>query len=98
LRFFPSPSHTLAPEVILGCAFDEKIDLWSLGCILAELFTGTVLFQNSSAATLLARIMGTLGNFPPSMLVQAYVDFLFLFLCWCLFFFFFSFLASLLLG
>lgn len=33
-----------APEVILGCKYDYKIDMWSLGCILAELFTGYVLF------------------------------------------------------
>ena len=33
-----------APEVILGCRYDYKIDIWSLGCILAELFTGYVLF------------------------------------------------------
>ena len=33
-----------APEVILGCAYDYKIDIWSLGCILAELLTGYVLF------------------------------------------------------
>ncbi len=25
-----------APEVILGCKYDYKIDLWSLGCVLAE--------------------------------------------------------------
>lgn len=60
-----------APEVILGCDFDEKIDLWSLGCILGELFIGSVLFQNSSAATLLARIVATFGNFPMSLLAEA---------------------------
>ena len=26
-----------APEVILGCSYDYRIDIWSLGCILAEL-------------------------------------------------------------
>lgn len=31
-----------APEVILGLPYDEKIDLWSLGCILAELCSGEV--------------------------------------------------------
>merc|ERR1712137_1407053 len=30
-----------APEVMLGLPYDQKIDLWSLGCILAELWTGT---------------------------------------------------------
>lgn len=31
-----------APEVILGLSYDKKIDVWSLGCILAELCTGNV--------------------------------------------------------
>lgn len=31
-----------APEVIIGLPYDEKIDIWSLGCILAELYTGDV--------------------------------------------------------
>lgn len=34
-----------APEVILGLPYDQKIDIWSFGCILAELLTGSVLFQ-----------------------------------------------------
>ncbi|MCO5548230.1 hypothetical protein L7F22_001687 [Adiantum nelumboides] len=50
-----------APEVILGRPYDQKIDIWSLGCILAELCTGNVLFQNDSLATLLARVVGILG-------------------------------------
>lgn len=33
-----------APEVIIGCKYDYRIDMWSIGCILAELFTGNVLF------------------------------------------------------
>lgn len=31
-----------APEVILGLPYSHKIDIWSLGCILAELCSGTV--------------------------------------------------------
>lgn len=34
-----------APEVILGLPYDTKVDVWSLGCILAELSSGFVLFQ-----------------------------------------------------
>ncbi len=45
-----------APEVILGCKYDYKIDIWSLGCILAELYTGNVLFQNDSIHSLLAKV------------------------------------------
>jgi serine/threonine protein kinase len=46
-----------APEVILGCKYDYKIDIWSLGCILAELYTGNVMFQNDSIQSLLARVI-----------------------------------------
>lgn len=33
-----------APEIILGLPFKEAIDMWSLGCVIAELFLG----KNSS--------------------------------------------------
>jgi len=59
-----------APEVILGCSYDTKIDIWSLGCILGELLIGNVLFQNTSPATLLARIIGTIGKIPTNMLEE----------------------------
>uniref|UniRef100_A0ACD6A713 Uncharacterized protein n=1 Tax=Avena sativa TaxID=4498 RepID=A0ACD6A713_AVESA len=59
-----------APEVILGLPYDKKIDIWSLGCILAELCTGNVLFQNDSPATLLARVMGIIGSIEQAMLAQ----------------------------
>lgn len=29
-----------APEVILGCKYNTSIDIWSFGCIIAELLTG----------------------------------------------------------
>lgn len=29
-----------SPEVILGIPYDMAIDMWSFGCILAELYTG----------------------------------------------------------
>lgn len=33
-----------APEVMLGLPYDQKIDIWSVGCILAELYSGEVHF------------------------------------------------------
>merc|ERR1712032_799959 len=59
-----------APEVMLGLQYDQKIDLWSLGCILAELWTGYVLFQNDSVQSLLARIIGIIGPIPLHMMTQ----------------------------
>ncbi|KAG2667803.1 hypothetical protein I3760_15G132100 [Carya illinoinensis] len=59
-----------APEVILGLPYDKKIDVWSLGCILSELCTGNVLFQNDSPATLLARVIGIIGPINQSMLAK----------------------------
>lgn len=59
-----------APEVILGLPYDNKIDIWSLGCILAELCTGNVLFQNDSPATLLARVIGIIGSIDQMMLTK----------------------------
>jgi tRNA A-37 threonylcarbamoyl transferase component Bud32 len=56
-----------APEVILGLSYDYKIDMWSLGCILAELFTGNVLFQNDSIQSYLAKILSIAGPFPEYM-------------------------------
>lgn len=59
-----------APEVMLGLPYDQKIDIWSLGCIVAELWTGYVLFQNDSIQSLLARIIGIIGEFPTTMLAN----------------------------
>ncbi|XP_031101520.1 uncharacterized protein LOC116005404 [Ipomoea triloba] len=59
-----------APEVILGLPYDKKIDIWSLGCILAELCTGNVLFQNDSPATLLARVVGIISPINQEMLAK----------------------------
>ena len=40
--------HYMAPEVLLGNDYNHAIDLWSLGCIGYELFTGRLLFDCDS--------------------------------------------------
>jgi serine/threonine protein kinase len=57
-----------APEAILGCRYDGRIDIWSLGAIVAELATGSVLFANETVPGMLARIASIVGPFPPRML------------------------------
>ena len=34
-----------APEIILGINYNEKVDIWSLGCIIFEMITGDCLFE-----------------------------------------------------
>ncbi|XP_032357758.1 homeodomain-interacting protein kinase 3 isoform X5 [Etheostoma spectabile] len=36
-----------APEIILGLSFCEAIDMWSLGCVIAELFLGWPLYPGA---------------------------------------------------
>uniref|UniRef100_A0AAQ4PIK2 non-specific serine/threonine protein kinase n=1 Tax=Gasterosteus aculeatus aculeatus TaxID=481459 RepID=A0AAQ4PIK2_GASAC len=36
-----------APEIILGLPFSEAIDMWSLGCVIAELFLGWPLYPGA---------------------------------------------------
>ncbi|XP_043824239.1 dual specificity tyrosine-phosphorylation-regulated kinase 4 [Dromiciops gliroides] len=58
-----------SPEVILGQPYDTAIDMWSLGCILAELYTGYPLFAGENEVEQLACIMEVLGV-PPLYLIQ----------------------------
>ena len=60
-----------APEVVLGCPYDGRMDIWSLGAILPELITGKVLFHNETLPGMLARIAAICGPFPQSMLHRA---------------------------
>ncbi|KVI09949.1 dual specificity tyrosine-phosphorylation-regulated kinase 4 [Cynara cardunculus var. scolymus] len=59
-----------APEVIIGLPYNPKVDLWSLGCILAELSSGDVLFPNDDLVFLLARVIGMLGPIDTDMLMR----------------------------
>jgi serine/threonine protein kinase len=40
-----STRHYRAPEIILGLGWSFSCDIWSIGCILVEFFTGDALFQ-----------------------------------------------------
>ncbi|KAI9792681.1 MAG: hypothetical protein M1816_001780 [Peltula sp. TS41687] len=52
-----------SPEVILGMSYGMPIDIWSLGCILAELYTGYPIFPGENEQEQLACIMEVFG--PP---------------------------------
>lgn len=52
-----------SPEVILGMTYGMPIDMWSVGCILAELYTGYPIFPGENEQEQLACIMEVFG--PP---------------------------------
>jgi len=58
-----------SPEVILGLPYDIAIDMWSFGCILAELYTGYPLFPGENEVEQFQCMMEVLG-LPPKRLVQ----------------------------
>ncbi|RUS14744.1 kinase-like domain-containing protein, partial [Endogone sp. FLAS-F59071] len=57
-----------SPEVLLGLPYTSRIDMWSLGCIAAELFLGLPLFPGSSEYNQISRIVEMLGTPPAHML------------------------------
>ncbi|CAE8633847.1 unnamed protein product, partial [Polarella glacialis] len=57
-----------SPEVILGIPYDTAIDMWSFGCILAELYTGYPLFPGENEVEQLACIMELYGVPPLKIL------------------------------
>lgn len=58
-----------APEIILGIPYTTSIDMWSFGCILAELYTGYPLFPGESEAEQLQCIMEVKGIPPQEILM-----------------------------
>ena len=57
-----------SPEVLLGLPYSSAIDMWSLGCIVVELFLGLPLFPGSSEYNQVSRITEMLGLAPTWML------------------------------
>ncbi|KAI8575563.1 hypothetical protein K450DRAFT_261246 [Umbelopsis ramanniana AG] len=50
-----------SPEVLLGLQYTTAIDMWSFGCIIAELFLGLPLFPGSTEYNQVSRIVDTFG-------------------------------------
>ncbi|CAF3876219.1 unnamed protein product [Rotaria sp. Silwood1] len=50
-----------AIEILLGLPFNESIDMWSLGCVMAELFLGWPLYPGSSEYDQIRYISQTQG-------------------------------------
>uniref|UniRef100_A0A182P7F2 Stress-activated protein kinase JNK n=1 Tax=Anopheles epiroticus TaxID=199890 RepID=A0A182P7F2_9DIPT len=62
--------HYRAPEIILNMEYDTKVDIWSIGCIMAELITGAVLFPGTDHIDQWMRIVQTLGTPRPEFVAR----------------------------
>jgi len=65
----PAPDARAARQVLLGHPYGMAIDMWSLGCMAAELFLGLPLFPGASEHDLLCHIVDMLG-LPPAHVLQ----------------------------
>ncbi|KAL8141538.1 hypothetical protein V2J09_014570 [Rumex salicifolius] len=59
-----------SPEVLLGYRYSTAIDMWSFGCIVAELFLGLPLFPGASEFDLSKRMIRILGGQPPDYVLK----------------------------
>lgn len=59
-----------SPEVVLGHPYTTAIDMWSLGCVAAELFLGLPLFPGQCPYDLLLFIIEKLGKQPSDHILQ----------------------------
>lgn len=67
-HFYVQSRYYRAPEVILGLTYDINIDIWSLGCMVYELFVGYPLFPGKNNYDQIERIIRILGDPPISMI------------------------------
>ena len=59
-----STRHYRAPEIILGLGWEYPCDVFSLGCILVEFYTGMALFQTHDNLEHLAMMEAVMGKMP----------------------------------
>jgi mitogen-activated protein kinase 15 len=56
-----------APEILLGShAYTKGVDIWSFGCLMAELLKGKPLFAGNSTLNQLEKLLSWTGNPSPS--------------------------------
>lgn len=66
-----STRHYRAPEIILGMGWSYPCDIWSIGCILIEFFTGEALFQTHDNLEHLSMMEIICGKLEPKLIRQS---------------------------
>ncbi|KAJ5490758.1 Dual specificity protein kinase [Penicillium diatomitis] len=69
-----STRHYRAPEIILNLGWSFPCDIWSIGCILVEFFTGDALFQTHDNLEHLAMMEAVIGSRIDSRMVRQVVQ------------------------
>ena len=69
--FYVQSRYYRAPEIVLGIEYDNEVDMWSLGCIIYELITGSPLFPARDENELLEYFIVTMGHIPEYLLQHA---------------------------
>ena len=69
-----STRHYRAPEIILNLGWTYPCDIWSIGCILVEFFTGDALFQTHDNLEHLAMMESVCGGKLDVKLVKQVVN------------------------
>lgn len=69
-----STRHYRAPEIILNLGWSFPCDIWSIGCILVEFFTGDALFQTHDNLEHLAMMESVCGSKIDAKLVKQVVS------------------------
>jgi dual specificity protein kinase YAK1 len=60
-----------SPEIILGLSYGPAIDVWSAGCVAAELFLDFAIFGCETEFDSIHAMVGLLGPFPEKLLLKS---------------------------
>ena len=60
-----------SPEIVLGTQYNSQIDVWSAGCVAAELFLDFAIFSCDSEFDLIHTIVALIGQIPDEMLFNS---------------------------
>uniref|UniRef100_A0A672HEG7 Protein kinase domain-containing protein n=1 Tax=Salarias fasciatus TaxID=181472 RepID=A0A672HEG7_SALFA len=62
----------MSPEMLLGLPFDLPFDMWSLGCVAAEMLTGAKLFPGGTEHDVISGLLKVMGMPPGHMMSQGF--------------------------